>query len=333
MPINALDLTRWSRATWSLGGCLWMLMILARLFGWLALSDPEMLLLLALWVVAPLALSLVASSFAGRWKEGGLLAHLTRLIILLHPAAALVGGASFFLRAGLFSAIAAAVWLLFTAVVALLGVLLITLTRRALALSDACLAVALVYLPIGGGWMLLSRLGVRPLGFSPIIVLLTAVHFHFITLAALVITGLTGRAVYEATGSALPRTVYRVAAAGMLVNPLLVAAGITLTRVTGVRFLESAAVALLALSLMLVALLSLRFVVPRTAPLLARWLLAFSSAAVLATMLLAVAYALGAATGAWTISISQMIALHGWVNALAFGLCGLLGWRLRMGRS
>lgn len=332
MPINALDLTRWSRATWSLGGCLWMLMILARLFGWLALSDPEMMLLLALWVVAPLALSLVASSFAGRWKEGGPLAHLTRLIVLLHPAAALVGGASFFLRAGLFSAIAAAVWLLFTAVVALLGVLLITLTRRALALSDACLAVALVYLPIGGGWMLLSRLGVRPLGFSPIIVLLTAVHFHFITLAALVITGLTGRAIQATQGEA-PRTVYRVAAVGMLVNPLLVAAGITLTRVTGVRFLESAAAALLALSLMLVALLSLRFVVPRTAPLLARWLLAFSSAAVLATMLLAVAYALGAATGAWTISISQMIALHGWVNALAFGLCGLLGWRLRMGRS
>jgi hypothetical protein len=46
-------------------------------------------------------------------------------------------------------------------------------------------------------------------------------------------------------------------------------------------------------------------------------------------MLFACAYALGAATRIWTITISQMILAHGWVNALVFGLCGLLGWRLR----
>jgi hypothetical protein len=50
-------------------------------------------------------------------------------------------------------------------------------------------------------------------------------------------------------------------------------------------------------------------------------------------MLVAGAYALGTATGAWTITVSQMIVVHGWINALAFGLCGLLGWRLKMRRK
>ena len=81
---------------------------------------------------------------------------------------------------------------------------------------------------------------------------------------------------------------------------------------------------------MLIALLSLRFIVPTTTPLLAKGLLVFSNTAVLITMLFAGAYALGAATGGWTITISQMITVHGWVNALAFGLCGLLGWRLKV---
>jgi hypothetical protein len=98
-----------------------------------------------------------------------------------------------------------------------------------------------------------------------------------------------------------------------------------------VRILETLAAALMALGLILIALLSLHIVVPATAPPLARVLLLISSGSVLATMLIAVAYAVGAATGAWTITISQMIAVHGWVNALAFGLCGLLGWRLRVG--
>jgi hypothetical protein len=59
--------------------------------------------------------------------------------------------------------------------------------------------------------------------------------------------------------------------------------------------------------------------------------LATSSVAVLFTMVFALAYALGAATGAWTITIAQMILVHGWVNTVAFGLCGLLGYRLLAG--
>jgi len=35
------------------------------------------------------------------------------------------------------------------------------------------------YLAVGAGWLLLARLGARPLGFEDVIVQATAVHFHY----------------------------------------------------------------------------------------------------------------------------------------------------------
>jgi hypothetical protein len=323
MSINTFDLTKWNRISVGLGGTVWMLILLARLFGWIVLDDLDLLLLLALCVITPLAVPLVSLP-----KENRLLWDLACLVIFLQPFATLIGGASLLLGTGLLAAAAAVVWLLFTVLIALIGVLLL-LQKSGRHLADACLAVALIYVPIGSAWLVLDRLGIQPLGFSQTTILLTAVHFHFITLAALMITGLTGRAIL-ATRREVPRKIYRVTAICMLINPLLVAAGITITQVTGVRFLETAAADLLALSMILIALLNLRCVVPITAPLLAKGLLAFSSTAVLITMLFAGAYALGAATRLWTITISQMIVVHGWINAFVFGLCGLLGWRLRV---
>jgi hypothetical protein len=326
MCVNRLDTAGWTRACASIGAVLWALVALACAFGLVRLDALEVLLLLALFVITPLALSLAPFPSDSRLPR-----DLKRLIDIAWPGAALAGGVSFLLRADpLAAAVAAvaAVWLLFTALLALAGAIWLFHTRG-ISLADACLALALIYLPIGAAWFVLARLGSRPLGFSQITVLLTAVHFHFITLAALILTGLTGRAV-GARHVGWPRTAYRVAAVGMLIDPLLVAAGITLTQVTGVRFPESVAAVLLALSLLLIAALSLRFVVPATTPRLARGLLAVSGASVFLTMALACAYAVGTATGAWTITIPRMIAAHGWVNALGFGFCGLLGWRLRL---
>lgn len=323
MFVGGVDLARWNRISVGLGGAIWLLVALVRLPGWMALSDLEMLLLLALCVITPLAVPLVIGASAHRP-----LRMVSRLVILLQPFAALIGGASFLPGAGPLAAALAGVWLLFTALVALIGLARLVQKRRP-PLADVCLAVALFYLPIGGVWLVLARLGARPLGFSALTVLLTAVHFHFITLAALIMTGLSGYAI-QATQEESGLRVWRIAALSMLADPLLVAAGITLTQVTGMRALESAAAVLLAISLMVIALLSLRFVVPPTPQPLARGLLTVSSVAVLATMLLAIGYAVGAATGVRVITIPQMIAVHGWLNALGFGLCGLLGWRLRI---
>jgi len=95
------------------------------------------------------------------------------------------------------------------------------------------------------------------------------------------------------------------------------------------HWLESAAATLFALCMILIATFNVRFIVPSTPSLIARLLLSVSSASIVFTMLLAGVYTLGAATRLWTMTISQMILVHGWINALVFGLCGLLGWRLR----
>lgn len=202
------------------------------------------------------------------------------------------------------------------------------LQRSGRQFGTAIFAVALIYVPIGGAWLVLDRLGLQPLGFSQTTVLLTAVHFHFITLTALMMTGLTGQVIQQRQRGG-PWQLYRVLIGCMLVAPLLVATGITVTQVTGRRELESTAATLFALCLILIALFTLRFIVPATAPLLARGLLLVSSASVVFTMLFASAYALGTVTRLWTITISQMILVHGWVNALVFGMCGLLGWWFR----
>jgi hypothetical protein len=322
VSFHTLDLARWNRISIGLGGIVWLLIVLARLFGWIVLDDLELILLLALYAITPLAVPLVSLP-----EKHRLLCDLADLVIFLQPLATFIGGASLLLGRGPLAAAAAVVWLLFTVLIALLGVMLL-LQKSGRQLTHASLAVALIYVPIGSTWLVLDRLGIRPLGFSQTTILLTAVHFHFITLAALMITGLTGRAI-QATQRGVPWKIYRIMASCMLIDPLLVAAGITITQVTGMHSLESVAAVLLALCLILIALFNLRFIVPVTTPLRARGLLIFSSTAVVFTMLFASAYALGAAIRLWTITISQMILVHGWVNALVFGLCGLLGWRLR----
>jgi hypothetical protein len=118
---------------------------------------------------------------------------------------------------------------------------------------------------------------------------------------------------------------------GMLLSPAFVATGHIVTQLTGMDGVESCAALVQAISLILIALLTLRFLVSGATPRLAQGLLAASSVAVFATMLLAASFAVGAATGAWVITVNQMIAAHGVTNALAFGFCGLLGWRLRSG--
>jgi len=332
MSLHRGDLARWNRVSLGLGGCVWGVFAFASLFGWTRLNDLEIVLLLALFVITPLTVPLVLCK-----KEGRFFLRLSALVLFFQPLAALLGSVTFFLDAGPLAAAFAAVWFVFTGLLALIGLVRLgqVFRQHDTSLADLCLAVALLYLPVGGAWMVLARWGLQPLGFGVHTDLLTAVHFHVIPLAALVITGLTGQALQNipATHRGISWTLYRIAALGVLIDPLLVAAGLTGAQITGLPFLDTAPADLLALSLILLALLGLRFVVPTTTSQFAQVLLALSYTTIFFTMLVAGAYALGVATGAWTITIAQMIAIHGLENALIFGFCGLLGWRLRTGQE
>lgn len=328
MSLHSNDAVRWNWISLGLGGGVWGGIVCARLLGWTHLNDLEIVLLLALFVITPLALPFVFSQHAGP-----LLSKWAALVVFLQPLAAFLGGVAFFLPTGPLAATFAAVWGGFAGLLALLGLVQLCQMRRSHcpSLAELCLAGALLYLPAGGAWMVLARWGLQPLGFGVHTDLLTAVHFHVIPLAALVITGLTGQALHNSpvTCRGVCWTAYRVAALGVLIDPLLVAAGLTGAQITGLPDLDTTPADLLALSLILLALLGLRFVVPTTVSRFAQVLVALSYLTVFFTMLVAGAYALGAATGAWTITIAQMIAIHGLENALLFGCGGLLGWRIR----
>jgi len=101
----------------------------------------------------------------------------------------------------------------------------------------------------------------------------------------------------------------------------LIAIGISISRPA-----EIVGVVTQSAGLMVLALLQIFCIAPRMAHRSARMLLSASGAALVASMLLALAYGLGAFTGVEVVSIPRMVALHGVLNAFGFAGCGLLGW-------
>lgn len=308
-------LMKWSRASGVLGGTVW----LGLLGVWLAARDEgrtiEGLLLLAVLILVPLALRLVATpSRTGRHPLS------YRAAVLLQPVAAALAIGSFFSPPGVWAAVLATPWALVTGLLGLFG--LVRLLLQGIVQADeACIDVGLLYLPVGGFWLVLSRLGATPLGFQEPIVLLTAVHFHYAGFAAPILTGMAGRKL--AVGRPAPQAAFSLVASGVIAAPLLVALGIVFSPP-----LEVMAAALLAASLVALASVNI-FVLVRVIPQrLARGLLVVSSASVVLGMLFACLYAVGQARGAPAITVPQMILIHGLVNALGFVLGGLLAWTI-----
>lgn len=301
-------LTRWH---WHavLGGVVWVPAVVALGLGW----GAAMLLLAAL-VLLPLALVLVrhvdsAPRAVWLWLEW----------LHLPAAGSLVGAFAF--SQGLLPAVLSVPWLLLTGCVALLGVQRF-LERGVGRPPDAAMTAALLYLPIGGVWTILSRFGARPLEFTDAIVQATAVHFHYAGFVLPIVTGLLARH-YRDTWSAA--TVW-----GVIIGVPLVAAGITLSALD-VKYVELAAAWLMATAGVSVALLQLRLA-RRAACRLSMLFSTISGFALLFGMLLAAVYALGMATGRNWLDIPQMLPYHGAVNALGFALPALLAWNLELRR-
>ncbi|NJN44183.1 MAG: YndJ family transporter [Anaerolineae bacterium] len=80
-------------------------------------------------------------------------------------------------------------------------------------------------------WLLASRLGANPLGFTEPIILLTAIHFHFAGFAAPIIAGLVGRELAKPKSFGRETSWismgYPIVAVIIILGPTLVAVGIT----------------------------------------------------------------------------------------------------------
>jgi hypothetical protein len=179
--------------------------------------------------------------------------------------------------------------------------------------GELAIAAALGFPLIGSAWLICDRLAIQPLGFSPLIVLLTAVHFHHAGFTLPMSAGLLAR-----TDQPGP---WRLTAVGVVVAVPLVAIGITVSPIVELigSWLTAAAAITVALGLLVRA---------RSLPLIPALLSACAGACLLAAMIFAAAYALGEYRGVAWPDIASMIHLHGAVNALGFGLLGAWAWHL-----
>lgn len=197
------------------------------------------------------------------------------------------------------------------------GLLSVRAWSRSAGWLQAALPVALGYLGVGLLWLVAHLLDLRPAGFGPPFVALTAIHFIYAGFAATLIAS----RVHDLAAQRWPRA----SAAGLVATasgPPLVAAGFSLFGP-----LQVAGALVLTVGLHLIATLLLVAVAPTTAG-LPRWLLTLAAIAVVGPMLLAVHWAAGTTIGFATLSIPAMARSHGVVNALGFVLPALIGLRL-----
>ena len=239
---------------------------------------------------------------------------------LQFPAAALLALACG-LRPGATAAVLALPWLGVTALLAAAGLNRAWRHGPARPLDRLSIDAALIFAAIGGLWTVADRGGFAPLRFSPAIVALTAVHFHY---AGLLLPIFTGRLLRRMPES---RFVARVAV-GVLLGVPAVAVGIVTNQVGWGPALETAAGTGLAFAGAIVGILHVRLATEASLPARARALLAIAGGSLFFGMTLAGLYAIRAYAAPWPwLGIPQMRALHGTLNALGFGLCGVLGWR------
>ncbi|MGH7944852.1 MAG: YndJ family transporter [Opitutaceae bacterium] len=279
------------------------------------------LLLFAALVLVPLALELFRDA-----EEAPAPARWFNWVERLQLPAGLALLVACWIPPGRLAAAAALPWVGLTAAMAIIGLWRVQQGGLRRDLDGLCRDAALIFAVIGGAWTLADRLGYRPLGFDPAIVALTAVHFHFAGLLLPLFAGLVQRELF------FWRLASR-AAVGVVLGVPAVAVGITMTQLGAGPSVEAAAGCGLALAGMVVGILHVRIATDGRQPITTRLLLAIAGVSLFIGMVLAALYAMRAfvAPFPW-LGIPQMRMLHGTVNALGFGGCGVLAWR-RMARG
>jgi YndJ-like protein len=304
----------WGQWSAAVGGLVWLSLFLIRIGDSPETTLMQRIVLLGVLVIVPLGLSLVPAS-----KSGEEAALLYRLGLVAQPFAAIGAVVSLLLEPGVPAAVLAFIWAGETALIALFG--LQRLSRPELRSSaEVSISAALILVSVAGGWLVVHRLGVQPLGYGETIILLTAVHFHFAAYAAPILAGLAGRRLIQHRN--LGR-VFRLAPIGIITGTPLVAAGITFSPVVAL-----AGTVLISIGLFLLAVLVIGWILPLIESVPGRVLLLISSVSCLPAMGLACAYAYSIVFQKLIIDIPQMAMTHGIANAFGFSLCGLVGWCL-----
>jgi hypothetical protein len=264
----------------------------------------------AMLVVVPLGLSVVVPADQK-------VSSLYKLVIWAQPVASLLTVASFFLEKGLLSATLASAWLILNLLVAFYG--LVRLSSHGFQhLTELSIDAGLFYLPVAGAWLVIYRLGIQPFDYGEIIILLTAVHFHFAGFATPIIAGMSGRVLASRD---YPRKVFASVIFAVVAAMPLVAAGITFS-----PWIGFVGALLLTVGLVLLAVLTIGWVGPAIGQKRWRMLLMIGALSSCAAMVLACLYAYSLATHTLLLTIPKMAMTHGLLNAFGFVTCSLFAW-------
>ena len=262
-------------------------------------------------VIVPLVLSLIP----GRGQQGS--RPLYRLAVFAQPIAAGPTIASFFFETGVVSCALSLTWFSLTILIAFFSLTRIS-SRGLYPLPESSIDAGMLYLPVAGVWLVIYRFGVQPLGYGETIILLTVVHFHFAGYAAPVIAGLNGRHLAIRDH---PQKIFSASVVALVAAMPLVAAGITFS-----PWLGFIGTFLISFGLVMLAVLTVGWVIPSINGFGTRLLLLIASASSCAAMVLACLYAYSLATHTLFIDIPTMAMTHGLLNAFGFVTCSLLAW-------
>lgn len=272
--------------------------------SWWADVLVDIVVCVGLLVVMPLGLRLIDQSLVGRlrglWYVGAAPAAVSVWLPRGWPAAAL-----------------AACYLVIAGLLLVHGVRL--LARRWPRPREFAVATAMCAPIVGAGALVAERAGHRLLGFDLDILALTVAHFHYAGFVAALVAGLVCRIAGDSAAA-------RAAALSVPAGTGTVLAGFFVG-----GWLELLGTAILTAGMWLVGWLTWRHGLPAGPDRLTRALLGISAIVLIATLLLALSWALGEATGLAHLPMTWMVATHGLGNAVGFALCAMIGWR-RLGR-
>ncbi len=191
--------------------------------------------------------------------------------------------------------------------------------------ATACVLAAAVFPAIGAAWLVAHRANWTPWGFDPLIVLLTAAHFHHAGFTLPLMAGLNAKA--------SPGFWTRFSCVAILLGVPLVAVGITGTHFGVLKDVEPFGVVILVLGALGVAVSQVWRGLERQRSILTRLGFIISGSSLFAAMVLALGFGLRYVIPNFALTMPQMWAIHGTLNAFGFGLCGILAWRGTLTRS
>ncbi len=291
----------------------WLLFLLRPTADTASTELIHRIVLFGVMVIVPWGLSLIPPS-----ERSGVNFWLYNIAVALQGLPVPLTVISFYLDKGLLAGSLVCGTLLVYSVIALYGVSRLISRRSLFPIAELSIDAGLIYLPVAGAWLVIYRLGIQPFGFGEMIILLTAVHFHFAGFATPIIAGMNGRVL--ATKN-YPRPIFAFSVFAIVAAMPLVAAGITLSPVVGL-----VGTLLLSTGLVLLAVLTIGWVAPTITPRVKQVLLILGALSSCSAMVLASLYAYSLVTHTLILTIPRMAMTHGILNALGFVTCSLFAW-------